>query len=246
MSTPGALAGLQTFDELNIDYEKAYHDNPFKVACVKKVISLLPLGSRVLDVGCGTGMPVSELLSKAVLEVVGFDISPKMVELAQTRVRGLFTVSDMLEYKPEGKFAGIFIIFAQLQLSYADLHSVVYKLADALEEGGLVALGQMPGDSHVKDEAHWDETKTYVEDYDAPFMGKMLPTLMLSAQGQRDFLSSMGLEIVSETIDMFQPKNEKCVPEEQQYIIARRPNEQPLTEPLPLPRVKKQPRTTIN
>lgn len=104
----------------------------------------------------------------------------------------------------------------------------------------------MPADSHVKDETHWDETKTYVEDYDAPFMGKMLPTLMLSAQGQRDFLSSMGLEIVSETIDMFQPKNEKCVPEEQQYIIARRPNEQPLTEPLPLPRVKNQPRTTIN
>ncbi len=241
MSTPGALAGLQTFDELNIDYEKAYHDNQFKVTCIEKAISLLPWGSRVLDAGCGTGMPVSELLSKAGFEVVGFDISPKMVELAQSRVKGSFVVSDMLEYRPEGKFAGIFIIFAQLQLSYADLHSAVYNLAQALAEGGIVVLGQMPGDSHVRDETHWDETGTYVEDYDAPFMGKMLPTLMLSAQGQREFLTSMGLEIVSETIDMFQPKNEKCVPEEQQYIIARRPNEQPLTEPKPLPRAKSQP-----
>jgi hypothetical protein len=46
----------------------------------------------------------------------------------------------------------------------------------------------------------------------------------------------MGLEIVSDTIDTFQPNNEKCEPEEQQYIIARRPNEQPLAQPRPLPR----------
>jgi ubiquinone/menaquinone biosynthesis C-methylase UbiE len=236
MSTPGALAGLQTFDDLNIDYEKAYKDNKFKVACIEKAISLLPSGSRVLDVGCGTGIPVSEMLSNAGLDVVGFDISPKMVAYAQSRVKGSFTVSDMLQYRPEGKFAGVFIVFAQLQLSYADIHTAVYKFAQTLEEGGILALGQMPGDAYVRDESHWDETKTYVEDYDAPFMGEMLPTLMLSAQGQRDFLTSMGLEIVSETIDMFQPNNEKCVPEEQQYIIVRRVSEKPLAAPKPLPR----------
>jgi SAM-dependent methyltransferase len=72
---------------------------------------MLPSGSRVLGVGCGTGRPVSEMLSKAGLQVVGFDIAPRMVELARERVNGPFTISDMLEYNPEGRFAVVFIIF---------------------------------------------------------------------------------------------------------------------------------------
>ena len=177
------------------------------------------------------------MLSDAGLDVVGFDISPKMVELARSRVKGgSFAVSDMLTYTPQGTFSGVLMIFSQLQLAYADLHGAVYKLAQSLESGGILALGQMPGDTCVKNQSRWDETGTYVEDYDAPFMGAMLPTLMLSVQGQRDFLTSMGLEIVSETMGGFQPHNEKCVPERQQYVIARRTSGEPLREPKPLPK----------
>jgi hypothetical protein len=39
------------------------------------------------------------------------------------------------------------------------------------------------------------------------------------------WLESMGLEIVWESCDVFQPDNEKCVPEVQQYIIAKRKGE---------------------
>ena len=85
-------------------------------------------------------------------------------------------------------------------------------------------IGQMPIDNYIKKESDYDETKTYVEDFPAPFMGDMLPTFAMSAEGQLRFLRSMGLEIGSNKIDTFQPKNEKCVPEEQQYVIARRPS----------------------
>jgi SAM-dependent methyltransferase len=236
MSTPGALAGLETFDQLNIDYERAYLSNAHKVSCIEKAVSLLPSGSRVLDVGCGTGKPVSEMLSKAGLEVVGCDISPRMIELAQARVKGSFVVSDMLEYKPEGKFAGVFIIFSHLQLSYADFHSTAYKYANALQAGGILVIGQMPSDIYVKDDSHYDETRTYVEDYPAPFMGELLPTFAMSEEGQLNFLRSMGLDVISNKVDTFQPNNEKCEPEEQQYTIAKRPNEQPLAQPRPLPK----------
>lgn len=235
MSTSGALAGLKTFDALNIEYETAYHDNDFKVACVQAAISMLAPGSKVLDVGCGTGKPVSEMLSEAGLQVFGCDISPRMIELAQSRVKGAFVVSDMLEYKPEGRFAGVFIIFSHLQLSYADFHSAAFKFANVLEPGGILVIGQTPIDSYIKNESDHETTRTYVEDYPVPFMGEMLPTFAMSAAGQLHFLRSMGLEIVSNEIDTFQPKNEKCLPEEQQYIIARKVNEQPLKEPKPLP-----------
>lgn len=234
----GSQAGHDTFDALNIEYEKAYRNNPFKITAVKKAISLLDPASKVLDVGCGTGVPVSELLSEAGLEVIGFDIAPKMVELAQQRVKGAFSVSDMVQFKVEDTFSGVFMIFAHLQLSYAAVHAAVYKYVCALKPGGIFVFGQMPSDTYVKDEddSSYDETRTYVEDYNAPFMGEPLPTFMMSAQGQRNFLTSMGLEIVSETIDDFQPDNEICEPEKQQYIIARRPVDGKIVEPQPLPR----------
>ncbi|KAJ9652940.1 hypothetical protein H2198_007849 [Neophaeococcomyces mojaviensis] len=237
MSTSSSLAGLKTFDGLNIEYERAYHNNPFKKSCIKTAISLLPAQSHVLDVGCGTGVPVSEMLSSAGLEVVGFDISPKMVELAASRIKGTFAVSDMLTYQPENTFAGVFMIFSHLQLHYADFHAVCWKFAKTLQPGGLFVIGQMPSDKYVPtDSPAYDEDKTYVEDYDTPFMGEPLPTFMMSSERQRSFLRSMGFEIVSETIDMFQPENEKCEPEEQQYIIAKRVDESEVQPPRPLPR----------
>ncbi|TVY65667.1 hypothetical protein LSUE1_G007042 [Lachnellula suecica] len=214
------LAGLETFDAFNVEYEHAYEDNVFKKACISKAISLLPSGSRILDVGCGTGIPVSDMLSKAGLNVVGFDISPKMIQLARS----------------SGQFAAVFIILCHLQLSYADFHAAAFKFASLLQPGGLFALGQILSDKYVKGSSELDETRTYVEDYDAPFMEEMLPTFMLSVEGQKRFLRSMGLKIVWEGVDMFQPRNEKCVPEEQQYIIARRPDERNLERPKPLPK----------
>jgi len=234
MSTEGALAGLVTFDNLNVEYENAYKDNPFKKACVSHLISLLSPGSRVLDVGCGTGIPVSDMLATAGFDVVGTDISPKMVKLASDRVKGKFTVADMLTYEPEGEFAAVLMIFCHLQLEYRDFWSAAYKFAKALQPGGYFALGQMPSDRYVEKEK-LDETGTFVVD-DAPFMGEMLPTLMLSAEGQREFFRSMGLEVVWERTDLFQPKNEKCDPEEQQYIIARRPSDKTVEEPKPKPK----------
>lgn len=239
MSTTGSLAGLETFDSLNIEYEHAYRNNPFKVACVKEVISLLPPQSRVLDVGCGTGIPVSQMLSEAGLHVYGLDISPKMVELAASRVKGTFVVSDMLTYNPEGQFAAAFMIFAHLQMHYSDFHAACHKFAKALQPGGLFVIGQMPSDRYVPaDEPTIGERSCYVDDYEAPFMGELLPTLMMSAEGQRQFLSSMGLEILSETIDPFQPDNPKCEPEDQQYLVARRREGVEVMAPRPLPKMK--------
>ncbi|RMZ86653.1 hypothetical protein DV736_g6121, partial [Chaetothyriales sp. CBS 134916] len=237
MTADISRAGLETFDSLNIDYEHAYRNNAFKIACVKKAILMLLSGSRVLDVGCGTGIPVSQMLSEAGLEVIGFDISPKMVDLATSRVKGTFSVSDMLSFQPTDQFAGIFMIFAHLQLNYTSFREAVYKFASALQPGGVFVVGQMPSDRYVpKGDQAYDPTGVYVEDYPAPFMGEPLPTFMMSAAGQRELLTSMGLEIVSETIDLFQPDNPKCEPEEQQYIIAVRKGDQPLEEPRPLPR----------
>ena len=58
---------------------------------------------------------------------------------------------------------------------------------------------------------------------------------MLSREGQKEYLRSMGLEIVYDTLDVFQPDNPACAPETQQYVIGRRPDDAELSPPKPAP-----------
>ncbi|KAK5701186.1 hypothetical protein LTR17_022803 [Elasticomyces elasticus] len=223
------------WDGLNIEYENAYQDNPFKKAMVAHIITLLAPGSSILDVGCGTGVPVSRLLAEAGMSVNGTDVAPKMVEHARNRVKGTFEVADMVNYEPKKSYDAIFIIYSQLGLEYAAFHTAVWRLVQSLRPDGILAIGQSPADEIPKDDPAWDATHTYVEAYNLPFWGEPFATLMFTRQGQKNFLESIGLEIVYDTLDVFQPDNPKCHPEHQQYVVARRRGDQAVQKPLPLP-----------
>src|SRR6185436_14896573 len=60
----------------------AFYDRP-------AIISLLPAvaGKRVLDAGCGPGAYAAWLVEQGAA-VVGFDVSPRMVQLAEERLQG--------------------------------------------------------------------------------------------------------------------------------------------------------------
>jgi SAM-dependent methyltransferase len=229
------------WDSLNIEYEHAYRNNPFKRDCVEKAIALLKPGSRVLDVGCGTGVPVAKMLADAGMDVVGSDVAPQMVKLSQANVKGTFEVADMLRYEPAGTFDAIFIVFSHLGLTYSDFHGAVYKLAKTLRRDGLLVVGQAPAEQIVPpQDSAWDGTKSYVEGYNLPFWGQPFPTLMFSRAGQKAFLRSMGFTIQYDEVNTFQPDNPKCDPEGQQYVVAQRQGDEMVKEPLPKPAVRKQ------
>jgi len=49
------------------------------------ILNLIPEGSSVLDIGCGTGTLCHALAEKRQCRVVGLDLSLKMIKFAQTR-----------------------------------------------------------------------------------------------------------------------------------------------------------------
>lgn len=65
-------------------------------------------GSRVLDLGCGTGRPIAECAISRQLRVTGVDQSAGMLELAQRRMPEQNWVLSALEvFVPDGIFAAV-------------------------------------------------------------------------------------------------------------------------------------------
>lgn len=159
-----------------------------------------------------------------------------MVKAAKERVKGTFVAADMCHYVPEGEFAAMFILYSYLGLKYAAFHATAFKLAKALQPGNSLVIGQCPIDGHLgDDDLHWVESHSYVEDFNLPFWGEPFPTFMMSRIDQNHFLRSMGMEVVYNEVDWFRPDHPKCDPELQQYVIARRLEDQSVSEPQPSP-----------
>ena len=60
--------------------------------------SLLPKNAKVLDVGCGAGVPVAQFLVERGFDVTGIDFSKKMLKLARKNVpKAKFLQKDMTQ-----------------------------------------------------------------------------------------------------------------------------------------------------
>lgn len=76
------------YDQMGDGYRQHAQDGPYNAHYDRPAVlaALGPVaGRRVLDAGCGPGLYAAALLA-AGAEVVGFDASPAMVDLARRRV----------------------------------------------------------------------------------------------------------------------------------------------------------------
>ena len=91
-------------------------------------------GRRVLDAGCGPGQ-FSEILATRGAEVVGIDISPSLIEIAQKRTpshlrtRMSFVAGDMLR-DLNGHFDHIFAMDSLIYYGQADICAALDGLAE--------------------------------------------------------------------------------------------------------------------
>lgn len=125
--------------------------------------SLRP-GSRVIDVGCGTGHDAA-FLAQLGLDVIAVDISPEMCRLARKRLAGIENVrvleadSDHLA-KLENTFDGV--LSALEIFHHADLNETICKYARLLTLGGkLVIVTNHP----VRNMLLRDPPNYFIEDF---------------------------------------------------------------------------------
>ncbi len=135
---------LSTYESLGkkyLDHRSFLKSDTYVRAFSKK----LRKNASVLDVGCGAGVPVDDILTKAGHEVVGLDLSPSLISMARKMVPGAsYNVSDMRNLK-HGEYMvdGVVCLYAIFHIPRSEHQKMIETFASFLPSGGwlLISLG---------------------------------------------------------------------------------------------------------
>jgi SAM-dependent methyltransferase len=135
----------EAYDRLAAVWSSATDEGPFNGLLERPALrALVPAslsGAVVLDAGCGSGAQAQWLLDQGA-DVVGVDVSPRMIEEAERRCagRGRFLVADLAQPLPlqPGSLDGI---TCSLALHYVSDWGVPFRsFAAALRPGGWAVI----------------------------------------------------------------------------------------------------------
>lgn len=112
--------------------ERAYAD---------ALLAGLPPGSRILDLGCGTGRPFAEYALARGHDVTGVDQAQALIDLARNRhPTSTWVLSTIEAYEPAGTFAAIVCWDALFHIERARHAALLARFAAALAPGGRLML----------------------------------------------------------------------------------------------------------
>ncbi len=154
---PGFFAGYATLERFGAGWERAMEH--------ADLLALLPVvdGRRVLDLGCGAGQLARHLATGGATEVVGVDVSERMLALARAewahpRVTYLRESIEAVVF-PTARFD---LVVSSLAVHYVDDYAgLVRRIAGWLAPGGVLVYStehpiytaRLPGDGWVLDGA---------------------------------------------------------------------------------------------
>lgn len=109
---------------------------------VQQLLKYLPKKSTILDLGCGAGVPVDDILIKAGHHVTGIDISAEQIKLARKNCRGGdFLVGDIQKLKEnEYQVDAVISFYTLFHISRADHLRMLKTFASYLTKGGMLLV----------------------------------------------------------------------------------------------------------
>lgn len=138
---------------------------------VTELAGLLQPGSRVVDLGCGAGIPATRELAGHGLQVLGIDFSAVQLHRAQRLVPAArFVQADMaaLHLRP-ATAAAVVAFYSLIHVPLADQQALLPRIRSWLRPGGyflaVVGAGQWTGTApYLGADMFWDhaDTATYL------------------------------------------------------------------------------------
>ncbi|GAA5055038.1 class I SAM-dependent DNA methyltransferase [Streptomyces similanensis] len=203
----------EAFDAIGDRYDEAFPHKEGQISATEWLVASLPAGSRVLDLGCGTGVPTARRLAEAGMRVVGVDLSAGMVARARAQVPGAeFHQADLADLGPGGpcdlgRFDAATAFFSLLMLPRAEIPGALLTVRQSLAPTGLFALSMVEAD---------------VDDVPIPFLGRRIRVSGHPRAELRRVVEAAGFDVVEESSRGYAPDGADVPPEEHLFLRCRR------------------------
>ena len=197
------------FDAIGGRYDEVFPHKDGQVHAGELLLDRLPTGARVLDVGCGTGLPTARQLVAAGCPVTGIDISPVMLDLARRNVpEATFVRRDAVDVDASlGHFHAVVAFFSLLMLPRREVVRTLARLRDVLLPAGWLAIGMVEAD---------------LDDVTLSFLGAPVRVTGWPRAQLRRLVDDAGFTVEVEDARSYLPPAPDAPPETQLFILAHR------------------------
>ncbi|KAM3086068.1 hypothetical protein ACMFMG_000205 [Clarireedia jacksonii] len=203
----------QFFDAIGIKYEEAFSHNPGLIDFVKLALKIIPEKASVLDIGCGTGTPVSSMVAESGRKIYGIDNSSTMISLSQKAAPdGTFEVINFFDYEPK----------SLLMLSSLSFVFTTRAISTWIVPNGYLFLATMVADDFEKERLLEPDGDYGGRRASTIFMGASALALVFPMEGWKSILKDAGFNFLQENQYDFQPPaTYGSNLEHQHFIVAR-------------------------
>mgnify|MGYP001615104394 CR=1 FL=1 len=132
---------------------------------IQQLLKYVPKNSTILDLGCGAGVPVDDVLLKAGHEVIGIDISIEQIKLARKMCPGgQFVVGDIQNLqKNEYQVDAVVSFYTIFHIPRTKQGELLKIMASFLPKGGMFLITM--GDREFEGEHNLHGTKMWSSQY---------------------------------------------------------------------------------
>jgi ubiquinone/menaquinone biosynthesis C-methylase UbiE len=163
------------YNAIATEYLATRTEDSEDVQLLQELVQRLPRGAKVLDAGCGAGVPVTKFLSRF-FEVTGVDFAEAQIQLARQLVpQAQFVCQDMTELAfPDQSFDAICSYYAIIHIPRQEHHRLFLNLHRLLRPSGLALLCLGASDLADDIDENYLGARMYWSHYDADTNIEML------------------------------------------------------------------------
>ena len=203
---------VAAFDRIGARYDEAFPHKDGQLAAGEWLVNRLSPGSRVLDVGCGTGLPTARQLVDAGFDVTGIDLSDGMLQLARRDVpMAAFRQLDVADLPAKGVaedgYEAVVAFFSLLMLTRDEIPVTLRKLRTLLTPGGYFLLSMVEAD---------------IDEMPLQFLGNRVWVSGYLRDELHQVVTDAGFDVLDLQHLSYAPATTTVPPEVQLFVYARR------------------------
>lgn len=151
------------------DWNNHLNENTNRFYYIQKIYKIIQNRSsfeksKILDIGCGSGIWTKKLLDIPNSEIIGIDISETQIKLAKKNVPQIdnFLCKDVMKAEfPLNNFDIIISLFSIIHLSQDEQLNIFPRIYNWLKPNGLLLINLSPNIDNGTIDSNWLGTKMY-------------------------------------------------------------------------------------